>query len=224
MAYVEGISDNETLSRVLDSVTYRFIELRKASNIPLTRIQRMSLSQISDLVLNLLDTPSGGRFPMYIVVAAFQAVESRFKLDWDIHWQGINVADAASGIGDDVVVSSSGRVLFTAEITERLVNRNRVVTTFNSKIGPNPMDDYLFFVRSSEQPEEAIQQLRQYFAQGHDINFIVIQDWVTAVLATIGSAGRSIFVDKMLVLLESAETPVSLKASWNDVVSRIISS
>ena len=167
LEYIEGVADDETLIQALDSVTYRFVELREASNIPLTRIQRMSLSQVSDLVSQLLEIPSGGRLPMYIVVAAFQAVNEHFDLRWDIRWQGINVADSASGFGGDIVVSSGGITLIVAEITERLVDRNRVVTTFNNKIGPDSIEDYLFFVSSNDQPLDAVQQIRQYFAQGH---------------------------------------------------------
>ncbi len=158
LEYTERIADNNVLIRLLDSIAYRFIELREASEIPLTRIQRMSLSQVSDLVYQLLETPSGGRFPMYLIVAAFQAIDKHFDLHWDIRWQGINVADSASGTGGDIVVSSGGKTLIVAEVTERLVDRNRVVATFNNKIGPNPMEDYLFFVSSNEQPSDAVQQ------------------------------------------------------------------
>ena len=224
LEHIEGVSDNEVLIQVLDYVAYRFVELREASNVPLTRIQRMSLSQITNLVSQLLETPSGGRLPMYIIVAAFQAIDKHFDLHWDIRWQGINVADSASGLGGDIVVSSGDTTLIVAEITERLVDRNRVVTTFNNKIGPHPMEDYLFFVSSNDQPHDTVQQIRQYFAQGHEINFIVAKDWVVAVLATIGRRGRSHFIERLLVLLESQDTPVALKATWNETVDLIVNS
>ena len=224
LEFIEGVADDETLIQVLDSMAYRFVELREASNIPLTRIQRMSLTQVSDLVSQLLETPSGGRLPMYIVVAAFQAVDEHFDLHWAIRWQGINVADSASGLGGDIIVSSGDTTLIVAEITERLVDRNRVVTTFNNKIGPDSIEDYLFFVSSNAQPPDAVQQIRQYFAQGHEINFVVIKDWIEAVLATIGHRGRSHFIERLLVLLESQDTPGALRVMWNDTIALIVNS
>ena len=215
---LENTAEDDKLGQVLNFVALQFVKLREAANVPLTRIQRMSLEQIADLVSRLLDTPSGGRFPVYIVVAAFHAIDGYFDCGWEIQLQGINVADSASGVGGDVVITSDDSILMAAEITERIVDRNRVVATFNSKIGP-----HLFFVHSDVQPPETVQQVRQYFAQGHEINFIVIAGWVVSVLATIGNRGRSHFIDKLIELLELSDTPVSVKVAWNESIDRIVS-
>ena len=114
---------------------------------------------------------------MYIVVAALQATNEHLELDWEIEWEGINVADAASGLGGDIVVASGDKTILVAEVTERRVEHNRIVATFNSKIGPNQIEDYLFFTRSKDQPIETIEQMRRYFAQGHELSFVVIEDW-----------------------------------------------
>ena len=222
LSYVSEAQSDEVLIQVLDLVTYKCLELREASTVPLMHIQRMSLRQIGSLVSLLLDTPSGGRFPMLIIIAAFLTLKQRFNLDWDIGWQGINVADSASGVGGDVVVSSGGNALIVAEITERVVNRNRVVTTFNNKIGPNPMEDYLFFVLEGSQPPDAIQQMGQYFAQGHELNFVVIREWIEAVLVTVGREGRSEFITNLLNLLESEVVPATLRVAWNDSINAVI--
>ena len=183
----------------------------------------MSLEQIADLVSRLLDVPSGGRLPVYVVVAAFHAIDRHFDCGWKIEWQGINVADSASGVGGDIVITSGDSILLAAEVTERLVDRNRIVATFNSKIGPHGIEDYLFFVHSDDQPSEAIQQVRQYFAQGYEINFVAIAGWVVSVLATVGRQGRSHFIDKFLELLELSDTPVTVKVAWNENVDQIVS-
>ena len=263
LAYTAAESDDETLLQLLQETAYRFVRIREDRDIPLNRIQRMSLSQTTSLVRHLLATPSGGRLPMLIVVAALQVVKGTiqrmslsqttslvrhllatpsggrlpmlivvaalqvvkgtFNLDWDIAWEGINVADAASGLSGDIVVSRNGQTIIAAEVTEREVDRNRVVATFNNKIGPNPMDDYLFFVRSEAQNSEALQQVRQYFAQGHEINFVVVEDWVGALLATAGREGRSRFTTELLVLLGDPDVPTTLRVAWNDLTDRVIS-
>ena len=204
------------------TVVYRFVELREASNVALTRIQRMSLDQITSLISRLLDTPSGGRLPMYVVVAILQAVNEHLGLNWEIQWEGINVADAASGLGGDIVVSSGDRIFLVAEVTEREVGQNRVVATFNNKIGPDQIEDYLFFTRSKEQPAETVEQMRRYFAQGHELNFVVIQDWSEAVLVTIGGPGRALFMQRMADLLDTTNAPAALKVAWNESVNAVV--
>jgi hypothetical protein len=97
---------------------------------------------------------------------------------WEIDYQGINVADAASGVGGDITITHEGKIVFAAEVTERPLERARIVATFNTKIAPNGIEDYLFFVRSETLADDARQQARQYFAQGHEVNFLEIKNWV----------------------------------------------
>lgn len=156
------------------------------------------------------------------VVAVLQAVNERLGLNWEIQWEGINVADAASGLGSDIVVSSGDRVVLVADVTEREVGQNRVVATFNNKIGPDQIEDYLFFTRSKDQPAETVEQMRRYFAQGHELNFVVIQDWSKAVLATAGSMGRALFIQRIVDLLDTTEAPAALKVAWNESVNAVV--
>ncbi len=223
VGFVEEIDDDEGLRAILEALAFRFVELREASDVPLTRVQRMSLEQVVELTARLLDTPSGGRLPVYAVVAMFQAINRRFQLGWDIQWQGINVADTASGVGGDISVMSGDSAILVAEVTERAVDRNRIVATFNSKVGPHGIREYIYFVGDRSQPEEAVQQARRYFAQGHEINFVVVIDWIAAGLATLGSEGRSHYTEALLDLMGQDDTPAALRAIWNDNVSAIIS-
>lgn len=223
LSFIDNLPDDDnSLTQATYAVVYRFVELREASNVPLTRIQRMSVGQIASLVSRLLDTPSGGRLPMFIVVAVLCAANEHLELDWEIQWEGINVADAASGLGGDIVVSSGDRILLVAEVTEREVDQNRVVATFNNKIGPHQIEDYLFFTRSKDQPTETIEQIQRYFAQGHELSFVVIQDWAEAVLVTIGNQGRTLFIQRMVDLLESDDVPAALKVAWNESVNAVV--
>ena len=222
--YIDDASEAQTLDQLLDYLAYRFITLREDAIIPLTRIQRMSLDQVGQLVSNLLQAPSGGRSPVYLIVATFQAIHKSFGLDWEIEWQGINVADSASGVGDDITISLNGVVLLAAEVTERTVDRNRVLATFNTKIGPYGIQDYLFFINSESQPPEVDELVKQYFAQGHEINFVVMKEWVVAVLAAVGGQGRAHFLDQLLDLFDSQETPAALKTTWNEAIDKIVTS
>ena len=221
LSYIEDVSQDSELVVVLRFVLFKFVELREQANVPLSKVHRISLEQFGDLLSGLLETPSGGRFPVLLIVAAFRTIKSYMDLNWEISWQGINVADIATGAAGDITIMSNGEILITAEVTERPVDRARVIATFNTKIATQGVEDYIFFVKPSTIHSDAELQMRQYFAQGHEVNFVPIKDWLVMVLATIGRRGRSIFNDNMLQLLEAEEVPVALRVSWNQQLERI---
>lgn len=221
--YVVLVYQENELLEILRHLLYRFVELREQANLPLSRLQRMSLEQYDRLVAELLNTPSGGRFPVLLVVATFKTINEFFNQNWTISWQGINVADAPSGAGGDITITRDGQTLMSAEVTERPVNQSRVTTTFNTKIAPAGIEDYLFFVRPAAASPEALHQARQYFAQGHEINFLDIKQWILMSLATMGKGGRGIFNGTLLQLMGEPDVPSALKVHWNDQIARIAS-
>lgn len=200
----------------------RFIRLRSVGDVPLSRLQRISLEQYGQLIEGLLSTPSGGRFPVMLVEATFTAIKRVYNLDWTIEVQGINVADRASGVSGDITVKQQDAILLAVEITERPVDKSRIISTFQTKIAPQGIEDYIFLVRG-ETSEEVMRQARQYFSQGHEVNFLEIENWILSILATIGKAGRTAFNEVLLEKLNSAEIPAALKVAWNKQVELITS-
>jgi hypothetical protein len=160
--------------------------------------------------------------PVLLSVAMLRTINECFGLGLDIEYQGINVADAASGAGGDITAKKDGTVLLTIEITERSISRGRVVSTFNTKISPNKLDDYLFFYTIAEPAKEAIIAARKYFAQGHDINFVSVRDWAITTMTTIGPKCRSQFTSNCVELLRAKGIPSAMKLTWNEQVSAII--
>ena len=55
----------------------------------------------------------------FLTVAMFQTIREAFKLDWDINWQGINVADRASEVAGDITISLEGSAILTVEVADR---------------------------------------------------------------------------------------------------------
>jgi len=223
IGYLESTSRKGELLKILQYLLYRFAELREQATIPLSRLQRMSLVQYDGLISELLGTPSGGRFPVLLVAATFGAIKEFFGLDWQVVCQGINVADAASGAGGDIMITGAGQILMAAEVTERPVDKSRVVATFNTKIAPTGIEDYLFFVSLSKVAPEAKRQAHQYFAQGHEVNFLEIKDWILMSLATMGARGRATFNRILIDLLDGSDMPRTLKVAWNKQVTKIVS-
>jgi hypothetical protein len=81
---------------------------------------------------------------MLVSVAMFKTIKQCYSLDWEIEWQGINVADKASKAGGDITITEEGIIIFAVEVTERPIDGKRVTATFNTKISPNKISDYLF--------------------------------------------------------------------------------
>jgi len=208
---------------LLSSLLYGLIELRDTSTITLSRIQRLSMEQYGALIDSMLTTPSGGLIPVLLAVSAFSAVRDTYLLPWDIRWQGINVADSPSGAGGDITINREGKIVISVEVTERAIDKARVISTFNTKISPHGIDDYLFFFSATEPTDEARSAARAYFAQGHEINFLPVKDWIITVLTSLGTQGRTIFTSNLLSLLESKDTPAAIKVAWNDYVRKLVS-
>lgn len=211
-----------TVSQLLNYAMLMFVRLREESAIQLTRIKRISLEQCDSLINHLLNTQSGGRFPVLVVAATLGALKEVYELPWQIDCQGINVADKPSGAGGDITVRKNGNIILAAEITERVVDQSRVVATFNNKIAVAGIEDYLFFTTST-QNAAALNQTRQYFSQGHEINFVDIKQWVVMVLAIMGKPGRQIFFDGLVNSIDGDSIPVQMKAAWNEALECITS-
>jgi SacI restriction endonuclease len=213
-------ANEQQLTSLLRFTLYRFVLLRDAADVKIVRLQRISLEQYDVLIEGLLNTPSGGRFPVILIESALTAIRDRFGLNWTIEAQGINVADRPAGAGGDIMVRSGDLLLLAAEVTERPVERDRVVATFQAKIAPQGIEDYLFFVKNTVD-EQVMRQARQYFAQGHEVNFLEMRNWLKTILSTIGRAGRDVFNRVVAEKLQAADIPAALKVAWNEQIERI---
>ena len=220
LKYLSVRDDMSALNEILEYTLYKFVQLRDAAKIPLIRLQRISLEQYRVLIEGLLSAQTGGRFAVMLTEATFRAIKETYGLDWTIEVQGINVADKSAGAGGDITIRKGTTTLLAVEITERPLERSRVVATFQAKIAPNGIDDYLFILRDPVD-ELVLQQARQYFSQGHEINFLEIQNWIRVVLSTLGKSGREAFSRALLEMLDARNVPTSLKVAWNIQIASI---
>ncbi len=215
-------SDEQTASGYLQFLLRGFVQLRDAAQIELRHVARLSVEQLAALIDGLLRTPSGGLIPVLLSVAILQTIRDCYDLNWNIRWQGINAPDRAAGVGGDIVIARDDAAILALEITERPIERARVVTTFNTKIAPQGIDDYLFIFTAQPPTDEAREQARRYFAAGHEINFANVQDWIIALMATIGPRCRANFLSNMLALLNARGVPAAVKVAWNEQLVAVV--
>jgi hypothetical protein len=215
---IERIADQKRLLRILEYVLYRFILVREQAKIELVKLERISLTQFDHLIDGLLRKPSGGFFPFLLVLAMAETVVHRFSLHWQIQYQGINVADRASGVGGDITIRSQDKPLLTIEVTERPVDAPRVQATFKDKIAAGGLTDYVFMVHLHKIGEASKKQAEKYFVHGYDVNFVDIQKWLTNTLVTVGASGRKYFQERIIHHLSSQQVQKALKLAWNEVI------
>jgi hypothetical protein len=218
---LEAANESEARGLII-YLLYRFVVLRNAANIQLSRISRLSLEQYQALVGRLIQVQSGGLIPVLLSVAMLHTIKACYRLPWKIEWQGINVADKASGVGGDITVTQDDSVILAIEVTERPIEKTRVVSSFNTKIVRGGIEDYLFIYSNSLPTDDARQAARTYFTQGHEINFLQVADWIVNNLGTIGAKCRTIFTQEVLALFGTRDVPASVKMSWNDIVKELI--
>lgn len=224
LAFLEDMktADTETAGKYLRFLLFGMVRLRDAANVTLLHVQRLSVEQYEQLIGGLLQVPSGGRLPVLLAVAMFQTLAACFELRWSVEWQGINVADRASDVGGDITIKSGDDIVLAVEVTERPIDRARVMSTFSTKILKHGIADYLFFFVSSAPTQDARALAQQYLGQGHDISFLAVKDWLVGSLATIGPGGRARYTVAFLTLLRSPDVPSTLKLAWNEHVRRLL--
>jgi len=223
LRFIEALrqADPNQAKHILRYLLYRFVELRERSTVQVVVLERMSLQQIAQVVEHLLSRPSGGRLPVLIVVALLNTIGRAYRLPWRVEWQPINVADGVSGVGGDVTVWDDEQIYLVIEVTERAVDRGRVEATLRNKISPLGLRDYLFAFTNVEPQKDARLLAEMLFAQGHEVGFIRVHDWVYHNLATAGNEGRKVFLKELTELLNGA--PAAIKIAWNDAVQQLFS-
>lgn len=207
---------------ILLCLLQKFIELREKSDIQLVSVVRLSVEQYRHFLDTLLHNQSGGLIPMLVTEAIFDTLNEQYQCGWEITRQGINAADGATGAAGDVTIMKDGEVVKAIEVTERPIGETRVVTTFNTKITTSDVKDYLFVYTSVTPDDGAYTVANTYFAQGYDINFIKLSNFVISVFMAGSATTRTIFMNKMLNLLRQGDIPASVKTAWNDSLQATI--
>jgi hypothetical protein len=222
LAVVEKSNTKKKSEIFIKALLQRFILLRNASIIPLAKVNRFNIEQHRKLLTTLLHHQSGGLLPVIITVAFFQMLSESYSLNWDISWQGINVADRATGAEGDITIKAGGKTVLAIEITERPLDQRRITSTFNTKIILNDVKEYLFIYTNSEPDETALQTAKSLFSQGFEINFANAVELIINNFFSLPSSARETFINKILILLDNKEIPSAVKVQWNESVKSVL--
>ncbi len=218
--YLRGL-DADAASGYLRYLLHCFIQLRESGTIALKKIAKPNLEQLSNLIAGLLTVRSGGRIPALLATSMFQTIGECHSLGWAVEYQGINVADKASGAVGDITISKDGALILGVEVTERSIDQARVRATFDQKVSPSGLADYLF-ITTAKPDNDALAAARSYTGVGYEMNFVPLADWLIHNLATIGRTCRALFQTKMIELLSVQGVPAEIRVAWNDKMDEAI--
>jgi hypothetical protein len=212
--YLRGLG-TEDAKKYLRFLLRRFIQLRELGDIPLKKLAKPNLGQLQKLITGLLKEKSGGRIPSLLATALFQTIGECHALGWEVEFQGINVADKASGAVGDITIRKDGAIILGVEVTERPIDQARVTLTFNQKVSPSSLTDYLFITTATPK-EEALAIAHSYTGVGHEMNFVLLDPWLIHNLSIVGPACRALFQAKMIALISAQGTSADIRVAWNN--------
>ncbi|WP_322496648.1 hypothetical protein [Chloroflexus sp.] len=170
----------------------------------------------------LLQTRSGGYIPVLLTVAMLETRNQRFNLEWNIGWQDINVSDRAAHVAGDITVRQNEQTIFGLEVTERSLESQRVRDVFETKMSIHQIPDYLFVVTASSIDEQIQKEVVKYFHQNYDINILELRPWIRHLLSITGAAGRQMFVDKFIELIDRNNISSVIKTAWNEAIKQVL--
>ena len=222
--FLSTSNDNTIIECIVKQIIERFLKLRDSSKIAIAKIKNLSLESTSRLLDEFAKVNSGGLIPVILVVALLRTINRFHNEKFQIEYQGINEADAASNAAGDISVIdvTTKNVLLGVEVTERQIDENRVISTFNTKIVKNAVEDYLFIYTTSEPDINARRAAEKYYSQGYNLNFVNLSTWTKMHLSILGIAGRQYFLMTLIDILENDKQINSkIKVHWNQVIQKI---
>lgn len=218
ISQMENQVDSESRESMVVCLLVRFINLRDLSRVPLINVSRLSIDQFDTFIELLLARQSGGLLPVLLTVAFYKMLNKYYEKNWDISWQGINVADKATGVDGDISIAENGQQRIAIEVTERPIDKRRVTSTFNTKISHSEASAYLFAYTNTRPDESALQAAQNLFTQGYEVNFVAIKNLIINGFLSQEPTARVLFMEEMLLLLDKQDVLSSIKLAWNECI------
>lgn len=193
LAPLETASPKElrcAFQRVLRSLVRRLARQSFSYPIP----QRISQFHLERLVLEFISQPSGGLRPLAVSAALFKTLGEGFSLFSDVHSQGINEADAASGMpGDIVCYDQAGRICLAVEVKDVNLTLSHVQEASRKvKQSTDGLSSFLFTVPGIQKrdKEDISEIIRGNWASGLNLYSLTIQTLIGTVFVLLKESWR----------------------------------
>ena len=219
---LESMKDKDSIETIIIVLLKYFIDIRENAIVRLIPIRRFHIDQYRSLLNKLLSKPSGGLIPMLLTDEIFFTINHCMKAGWTIDRQEINEADRATGAPGDITIYKDKKIIKAIEVTERIISKARLDSTFSTKITVNNVAEYLFVYTNGTPSEEARERAKLYFAQGYNINFISIIDLTIHILSIGDEVFRTLYNDRLFELFNAEDVNATIKVAWNETLTEIM--
>jgi len=216
---LEAVSSSElqnAFRRVLGSLVRKLSSQTFAYQIP----QRSGFPQLMDDLDAFLSKPSGGLRPLAVASALFKILGEGFSLFDDVQSQGVNEADAATGMPGDIMCRRDGKLCLVVEVKDRGLTLADVrASTRKAREAEGDLSDLLFAVSSvrEKDQDEIASLVHSNWAAGLNIYTVNLLDLSCHAFALLKEEWRIQFVRAICNELDSRQDQAARKA-WHDLL------
>ncbi|MYH59863.1 MAG: restriction endonuclease, SacI family [Boseongicola sp. SB0675_bin_26] len=207
---------HDAFKRVMASLARMLAEQQITYPIP----QRIGLPQLMNILEAFLATSSGGLRPLAVATALFRIAGEGFSLFDDVQSQGINEADAASGMPGDIMCRKGGELCLVIEVKDQnLTLADAQSSTRKAKESGAGLTDLLFAVPATRRADDddIAELFSRNFAAGLNIYVAQIQSLSYHAFALLKEEWRVRFVREICSELDARQEQPARKA-WHDLL------
>lgn len=205
--------------RVLRALVRRLAQQSFSYPIP----QRISQARLEGIVSSFLGEPSGGLRPLAISAALLRTLGEGFRLFSEVRSQGINEADAASGMpGDVMCYDHEGRIRLAVEVKDTHLTLAQVQeASRKAKQSSDGLSNFLFAVPGIQERDSAGIKVMTHrnWAEGLNLYAVTIPALIGAAFVLLEESWRVRFLREIGNELDERQNQ-SARRAWNDLLSQ----
>ena len=215
----DGEAVKEAFRRVLRSLVRRLASQTFGYAIP----QRISLRRLQIILDAFLSSPSGGLRPLAITAALMRTVGGAFSLFSKVESQGINEADAASGIPGDVIcycLDDPKRICLAIEVKDLELTLAHIdASSLKAKQADVGLANVLFTVPGvrAANCDYIAARIATEWASGMNIYVVSIRTLVDALFVLVDESWRVRLVREIGDELDARQDQ-SARRAWHDLL------
>lgn len=207
---------HEAFGQVLQALARRLDAQSFSYPIP----KRISMAQLAALLGDFLGIPSGGLRPMAVATALFTITGKAFSLFSRVQSQGLNEADAASGMPGDIVCMDGDRLCLVAEVKDaNLTLAHLRDSSIKAKKSKMQFANLVFAtpgIRREDRAEIA-KALDNEYASGLNIHVVSIHGLCHSVFALLDESWRIKFLAEVGADLDR-RMDAQARKGWHDAL------
>jgi len=206
----------QLLMRCLRSIARRLRRQTFEYPVPL----RISLEQLADLLVSFLAESSGGLRPQSVATAVFRVLGDALGLFHQVTGQGLNEADAATGMpGDIVCLDGDDPPVLVVEVKDRTIGltdlRSAITKARNSKL-----QNVLFAAPgvTSSEVQEVRSTIADEWSKGTNVYHATLDSLVRTVFILLDEAWRITLLAEVGRELDGRGAPLKVRESWRNLL------